>query len=301
MNLTVRLGPLEFANPVLTASGTFGFGNDFPTVTARLGGIVTKGVSLLPRPGNPPPRIFEFPGGILNSVGLENPGLESFITDILPGLSRRRTRLIVNVAGFGLEEYAAIVERLTATPVDGFELNVSCPNVKSGGTQFGQSATAVERITRACREKTAKFLAVKLTANFVDPVETAAAAAEGGADAVTLINTLFGLALDAAGRPFLGGRSGGISGPAIKPFALFCVDRVARAVKIPIIGSGGIMTVADAIDFLSAGATLVQVGTASLANPAAAAEIADGLAGWCRQHGIRTIGELIGRTQRSDQ
>ena len=297
MKLAVRLGNLEFANPVLAASGTFGFGTAFPAVAARLGGVVTKGVTLEPRAGNPPPRIWEFPGGIINSVGLENPGVAAFCRDVLPGLAKRKTRLLVNVAGFSVDEYAEIVARLDGEPVDGFELNVSCPNVKAGGTAFGQSVAAVERITRACRDRTRKLVAVKLTANFVDPVETAKAAAGAGADAVTLVNTLFGLALDRAGRPFLGGRTGGISGPALKHFALFCVDRVARAVKVPIIGSGGVMTGADAAEFLCAGASLVEVGTASLVDPAAPANVVEELAQWCRQRGARDVAAIVGLAQ----
>jgi dihydroorotate dehydrogenase (NAD+) catalytic subunit len=297
----VRVAGVEFANPVLAASGTFGFGQEFPAVTARLGGVVTKAVTLAPRDGNPPPRIWEFPGGIINSVGLENPGLDAFCRDVLPGLARRKTRLIVNVAGFKVKEYGEVVQRLDREPVDGFELNVSCPNVKEGGTAFGQSPGAVEAITADCRRRTKKLLAVKLTANFVDPVETARAAAGAGADAVTLVNTLFGLALARDGRPFLGGRTGGISGPALKHFALYCVDRVAAAVKVPIIGSGGVMTGADAADFLSAGASLVEVGTASLADPAAPANVAEELARWVRAQGIEDIGEIVGRTRGRDK
>ncbi len=301
MNLTVRVAGLEFANPVLAASGTFGFGQAFPAVAARVGGIVTKAVTLEPRIGNPPPRIWEFPGGVINSVGLENPGLEAFCRDILPGLGARRSRLLVNVAGSAIDEYAEIVARLDPEPVDGFEINVSCPNVREGGAAFGQSPAAVERITRACRERTAKLLSVKLTANFVDPAETARAAASAGADAVTLINTLFGLALGPDGRPFLGGRTGGISGPALKHFALYCVDRVARAVKVPIIGSGGVMSGADAAEFLSAGASLVEVGTASLADPAAPANVAEELAQWCRANRVEDVSTIVGRTRETER
>jgi len=279
----VTVGRTTFANPVLAASGTFGFGLQFPGVSNRLGGVVTKGITLAPRAGNPPPRICEFPGGIINSVGLENPGLERFRADILPALGRLRCRVVVNVAGFAVGEYRELVLGLEHDRVDAIELNVSCPNVNEGGAAFGQSPTLVEQITRLARKATRKTLIVKLTANFVDPAETARAAEEAGADAVTVINTLFGMAMDDLGRPFLGARTGGISGPALKPFALYCVDRVCRAVKIPVIGCGGIMSARDAQDFFAAGARLVQVGTASLANPRAALEIVQELAGKRRQ------------------
>lgn len=269
----VRVGGIALANPVLAASGTWEFGLRFRQVSDRLGGIVTKGITLKPRAGNPPPRIYEFPGGILNSVGLENPGLEAFRRKVLPQMAELKCRVIVNIAGFAVQEYAELVAGLDCERVDGFELNVSCPNVKQGGTAFGQSPRMVEKITAQARKQTRKTIMVKLTGNFVDPAETAKAAEAGGADAVTVLNTLFGLALDEQGRPFLGGRAGGISGPALKPFALYCVDRVAQAVRIPIVGCGGIMTGRDALDFLNAGACLVQVGTASLVNPSAALDV----------------------------
>ncbi|MFO7676692.1 MAG: dihydroorotate dehydrogenase [bacterium] len=301
MNAAIRLGRLELANPVLAASGTWEFGLRFADVSDRLGGVVTKGITVEPRAGNPPPRIAEFPGGILNSVGLENPGLAAFARSVLPAMGRLRCRVIVNVAGFRPREYAEIVGRLSPhRRVDGFELNVSCPNVETGGAAFGASPRAVEAITRLCRGRTKKPLFVKLTANFVDPVRTARAAEAGGADGVTVLNTLFGLVLDADGRPFLGGRTGGISGPCLKPFALYCVERVARAVGIPVIGCGGIMTGQDAADFLSAGARLVQVGSASLADPQAPARVARELAAWCRGRRVGGWDEVVGRTGRRD-
>jgi dihydroorotate dehydrogenase (NAD+) catalytic subunit len=294
----VTVGRIAFANPVLAASGTFEFGLKFPSVSNRLGGVVTKGITSAPRAGNPPPRIFEFPGGIINSVGLENPGVEVFCSDVLPKMARLRCRKIVNIAGFSTDEYGHLAERLEAEPVDALEVNVSCPNVKSGGTAFGQDPALVEKVTHLVRVRTRKTVIVKLTANFVDPVETAKAAEAAGADAVTLINTLFGLALDSEGRPFLGGRTGGVSGPALKPLALFCVDRVASAVQIPIIGCGGIMTGQDALEFLSAGARLVQVGTANLVSPDAALAVWTGLKSRCRKGRLRDWNQVVGRTRR---
>lgn len=273
MHGAVKLGSLRLANPVLAASGTWGFGLEFPQISNRLGGIVTKGITLEPRVGNPPPRIWEFPGGIVNSVGLENPGVDAYVRRVLPRQAKLRCRVLVNVAGFSVAEYGLLAERLELPRVDALEVNVSCPNVREGGAAFGQDPKMVEAVTRMVRTRTRKPVIVKLTANFVDPVETAKAAAAGGADAVTLINTVFGLALTREGRPFLGGGNGGVSGPAIRPLALYCVERVAKAVRLPIVGCGGIMTGQDALDFLNAGATLVQVGSASLANPQAPLEV----------------------------
>ncbi len=270
----VTVGSTTFSNPVLAASGTWEFGLRFKRVSNQLGGIVTKGITLRPLDGNPPPRIYEFPGGIINSVGLENPGLETFRRQFLPRMSRLKCRIIVNLAGFAPEEYEKLVASLEEEEkIEGFELNVSCPNVKGGGSVFGQSPRLVARITALARKRTRKTLFVKLTGNFVDPAKTARVAEAEGADAVTVLNTLFGLALDELGRPFLGGKTGGISGPAIKPFALYCVDRVARTVRIPVVGCGGIMSGRDALDFLNAGATLVQVGTANLVNPEAPLDV----------------------------
>jgi len=299
VNFAVTIGKTVFPNPVLAAAGTFGFGLNFPRVANAIGGVVTKAITLEPRPGNPPPRIYEFPGGIINSVGLENPGLVRFQTELLPRLQRLKSRLIVNIAASSVAEFGRLAEELSSARVDGFEVNVSCPNIAEAGVVFGQSPALVEKVTRTVRHKTAKTVIVKLTANFVDPVETAQAAAAAGADAVTLINTVFGLALDKLGRPFLGGRTGGVSGPAIKPLALFCVDRVAAAVKIPIIGCGGIMNGQDALDFISAGASLVQVGTASLRNPEAPLVVWQELKGLCRKNGFTSWAAVLGRTRRS--
>ena len=298
MNAQVTIGKTTFANPVLTASGTFEFGLKFKAVANRLGGVVTKAITLQPRVGNPPPRIYEFAGGILNSVGLENPGLDKFCADVVPRTSKLRCRVVVNISGFTADEYGELAARLDSEPVDALEVNVSCPNVKEGGALFGQRPNVVETITALVRRRTTKTVIVKLTANFVDPVETAKAAEAAGADGVTIINTLFGLALNGNGRPFLGGRNGGISGPALKPFALFCVDRVAAVVKIPVIGCGGVMGATDALDFLSAGARLVQVGTASLANPEAALDVWNGLKTYAEKNRLSNWESIVGRVRR---
>jgi dihydroorotate dehydrogenase (NAD+) catalytic subunit len=297
VNPQVPIGKTAFANPVLAASGTFEFGLKFKSVANRLGGVVTKAITLQPRVGNPPPRIYEFPGGILNSVGLENPGLDKFCADVVPQMSKLRCRVVVNISGFTVDEYGELAARLDSEPVDALEVNVSCPNVKEGGALFGQQPSVVEAITALVRRRTAKTVIVKLTANFVDPVETARAAEAAGADGVTVINTMFGLALDANGRPFLGGRTGGVSGPALKPFALFCVDRVAAAVKIPVIGCGGVMSATDALDFLSAGARMVQVGTANLVNPEAALDVWTGLRDYCKENRVMSWEQIVGRTR----
>ncbi|MEO0025744.1 MAG: dihydroorotate dehydrogenase [candidate division WOR-3 bacterium] len=267
MNLEVILAGVKFRNPVIAASGTFGFGLEYRQIAQKLGGIVTKAITLQPRTGNPMPRIAEVCGGIVNSVGLENPGVQHFKTEILPHLRNLKSRLIVNIAGSKIDEFVQIAEMLEEDQITALELNLSCPNVREGGVLLGQNPKMVTNLTSAVRKCTRKLLIVKLTANFVDPAVTARAAEDSGADAVTVINTLFGLVLDENGLPLLGGRTGGISGPAIKPFALFCVDRVAAAVKIPVIGCGGIMNGQDAYEFLCAGAKMVQVGTANLITP----------------------------------
>jgi dihydroorotate dehydrogenase (NAD+) catalytic subunit len=300
VNAQVVIGRTAFVNPVLAASGTFEFGLKFPAVANRLGGVVTKAITLQPRVGNPPPRIFEFAGGILNSVGLENPGVKRFCAEIVPRTAKLRCRVVVNIAGFTADEYGELAAMLDSEPVDALEVNVSCPNVKEAGALFGQQPRLVEMITRLVRKRTTKTIIVKLTANFVDPVETARAAEAAGADAVTIINTLFGLALDGNGRPFLGGRNGGVSGPALKPFALFCVDRVAAAVKIPVIGCGGVMSAADAVDYLSAGARMVQVGSASLVNPEAALDVWNGLKVYAQKSRLSNWESIVGRARRQN-
>jgi dihydroorotate dehydrogenase (NAD+) catalytic subunit len=263
MVFMIKLFGLTFKNRVFLASGVFGFGLKYPKVTEACGAIFTKGVTLKPRPGNPPPRVYETAAGMINWVGLENPGVKSFVRDILPRLGRLRTRIFVNVAGFTVDEYAAIVAEI-GDRVDGFEINVSCPNVKEGGTAFGQDPKLVAAITRRARKETRRPLIVKLTANFVDPKVTARAAVDAGADGVSLINTVFGTVWDASRKkPII---TGGLSGPAIKPFALYCVNRV-RDLDVPVVGMGGIMTGRDAFEFLLAGASGVAVGSALIRDP----------------------------------
>lgn len=273
MSQAVRIGRVTFQNPLLLASGTFGFGLEFPQVVRRLGGIVSKAITLGSRPGNPPPRIWEVPGGIINSVGLENPGVDEFVNSVLPRMTFGRAQVLVNVAGDTVEEYAEIVRRLDSDRIAGFELNVSCPNVKQGCIAFGQNPRTLARIVRSCRRATKRLLITKLTANFVDPLLTARAAEQEGSDAVTLINTLSALALDVQGRPALGGGTGGLSGPAIKPFALYCVQRVAAGVKIPVIGCGGITCGQDVREFMLAGARMAQIGSINLVDPFAGLRI----------------------------
>lgn len=301
LNTKVRVGRVVFQNPILLASGTFGFGLEFPAVVKKVGGVISKAITLKPRAGNPPPRIWEAVGGILNSVGLENPGADEFRRTIAPGLRFGPARVLVNVAGFTAAEYAEIIARTDCETVTGFKLNVSCPNVKEGGVAFGQDPKQVARIVRLARAQTRKLLITKLTANFIDPVLTASAAAGEGTDAVSLINTLSALAIDQkTRRPVLGGMTGGLSGPAIKPFALYCVRRVAQAVSIPVIGGGGITSGSDVVDFLLAGAHLVQIGSINLVNPYAGLEILRQLQGYCRRNRIRNVGDLVGGLETSE-
>ena len=273
MSQSIRIGKVTFQNPILLASGTFGFGLEFPQVVRRLGGIVSKGITRRPRAGNPPPRIWEVPHGIINSVGLENPGVEEFVRTALPAMRFGRAQVLVNVAGDTVEEYAEIIRRIDSELVAGFELNVSCPNVREGGVAFGRNPKLVARIVKAARRATTKLLATKLTANFVDPLLTARAAEDAGSDAVSLINTVMAQAFDARGRPALGGGTGGLSGPAIKPFALYCVQRAVQAVRIPVIGGGGITCGRDVREFLLAGARMVQIGSINLVDPHAGIRI----------------------------
>jgi dihydroorotate dehydrogenase (NAD+) catalytic subunit len=255
---------------------------EFPQVVRRMGGIVSKAITLKPRAGNPPPRIWEVPGGILNSVGLENPGITEFVNSVLPQMTFGRARVLVNVAGDTVEEYAEIIRHIDSDRIAGFELNVSCPNVKQGCIAFGQNPRTLARIVRSCRRATKKLLITKLTANFVDPLLTARAAEQEGSDAVTLINTVSALALDAHGRPALGGGTGGLSGPAIRPFALYCVQRVAEGVKIPVIGCGGITCGRDVREFMLAGARMVQIGSINLVDPWAGLRILTEFSASCK-------------------
>jgi len=259
----IELFDLKFKNPVFLASGVFGFGLKYKSVTRTVGGIFTKGITLLPRMGNPPPRIYETASGVINSVGLENPGVEEFKKYILPRIKKINNRVFVNVAGFNIEEYEKIVEEI-GDVVTGFELNVSCPNVKEGGALFGQNPEMVERIVKKVRKKTKLPIIVKLTANFCDPLIVAKAGIDAGADGISLINTIYGMAFDTNTKKLI--IKGGLSGPAIKPFALYCVNRL-KELKVPIIGMGGIMSGKDAYEFILAGASAVAIGTAVLRDP----------------------------------
>lgn len=254
---------MKFKNPVFLASGVFGFGLKYPRVTAAVGAFFTKGITLLPRPGNPPPRICETPCGLINSVGLENPGVKEFCRKILPEIRKINKMVFVNVAGFTFDEYARIVEEI-GDEVAGFELNISCPNVKEGGVLFGQNPNSAKMIVEMVRKKTKLPIIVKLTANFVDPLVIANACIEGGADGISLINTIYGMAFDTTKRRMI--ISGGLSGPAIKPFALYCVHRL-KDLNVPIIGMGGIYSGRDAYEFLLAGARAVAVGSVVLRDP----------------------------------
>jgi dihydroorotate dehydrogenase (NAD+) catalytic subunit len=298
VDLSVSLGPLALANPVLTASGTFGYGSEFAHLVplARLGGVVVKGISLLPRPGNPSPRIVETPCGMLNAIGLENVGVERFISDKMPFLRTCGCRVIVNILGDAGEEYAALAERLTGVVgIDALEVNISCPNVKKGGVAFGTVPEMAATVTRAVKAATDLPVIVKLSPNVTDIVAMARAVADAGADAVSLINTLIGMAIDArTRRPRLANVIGGLSGPAIKPVALRMVWQVASAIDIPVIGIGGIATAEDAIEFLLAGASAIQVGTANFCNPAVAGQIAAGIEAYLRQQGESSVQAIIG-------
>lgn len=276
VNLSVQIGALSLKNPVIAASGTFGFGREMQQWNdlSELGAISSKGLTLNPRLGNDPPRVAETTGGLLNSVGLQNPGLLAFIATELPFMKNLGTTVIANIAGHSLEENVAMAEQLEESAVDGIELNLSCPNVSKGCMAFGSSAPMIEEVVRAVRAKTKKPLWVKLTPNVTSIAEMALAAEAAGADAVSLINTLLGLAIDRkTRRPVLRNNTGGLSGPAVKPVALRMVWDVYRAVRIPVIGMGGIMNGEDGIEFLLAGATAIQVGTANLIRPTACHDV----------------------------
>ena len=297
-DLSVAIGSVRLKNPVLTASGTFGYGLEFlPFLElAQLGGLVTKGLSPRPRKGNPPERIVETPAGMLNAIGLQNIGVDSFLADKLPALRGHDTVVVANVFGETEAEYVAVCEKLDAAKgVAAIELNVSCPNTEAGGMVFGNDAASLARITRACRRATRLPLWVKLSPNVTDIREIARAAEAEGADAVSLVNTFVGMAIDVEKRrPVLANVSGGLSGPAIRPLAVWMTWQVRRAVTIPIVGMGGIMTARDAIEFILAGATAVQVGTANFVNPRAAVDIAEGLAAWLQDRNVASVRELVG-------
>jgi dihydroorotate dehydrogenase (NAD+) catalytic subunit len=296
--LSVEIGSLKLRNPVMTASGTFGYGEEFKEYVdlEKIGAFVTKGLSLKPRAGNPTPRIVETPGGMLNAIGLQNVGIDAFIQKKVPFLRTVNTPAIANFFGYTPDEYAELAARLDAIPeVAALEVNISCPNVKQGGIVFGTDPACAASVVAACRAATSKTLIVKLSPNVTDIVEMAQACEGAGADALSVINTLTGMAIDLERRrPVLANVTGGLSGPAIKPIALRMVWQVARAVKVPVIGIGGIMSAIDALEFILAGATAVQVGTASFVNPGAAQEIAEGMEQWLAARGIADITSLIG-------
>ncbi|HNW58250.1 MAG TPA: dihydroorotate dehydrogenase [bacterium] len=297
-DLSVRIGTLHLANPVLTASGTFGYGSEFADFMDlnRLGGLVTKTVTLEARPGNPPPRICETPAGMLNSIGLPNVGIDRFIAEKWPFLSTLNTPIIVNVAGRSIADFVAAVTALEAVPgIAAYELNYSCPNVKEGGLAFSSDARVAAEVTRQIRAVTRRPLIAKLTPNVTSISEIGRACEQAGADAVSAINTLVGMAIDIRSRkPRLASVTGGLSGPAIKPVALARVYELVRTLSIPVIGIGGIISAADALEFIIAGAAAVQIGTASFMHPGAAIEVVEGLEIWCRQEGITTLAELRG-------
>lgn len=300
MNISVNLAGVELKNPVMTASGTFGSGAEYAELVDLngLGAVVTKGVANVPWPGNPVPRIAETHGGMLNAIGLQNPGIDLFCRRDIPFLKQFDTKIIVNVCGRTTEDYLEVVERLAQEPVDMLEINISCPNVKEGGIAFGQDPKAVEAITKAVKAKAKQPVIMKLSPNVTDITVMARAAEAGGADVISLINTLTGMKIDIHRRTFaLANRTGGLSGPAIKPVALRMVYQAAHAVSCPVIGMGGIATWEDAMEFILAGATAVSVGTANFCNPGVSAEIVEGIQGYMRDHGLEDIRELIGAVE----
>ena len=298
MNTKVNLAGVELKNPVMVASGTFGSGAEYSEFVDlnRLGAVVTKGVASVPWPGNPAPRIAETASGMLNAIGLQNPGIDLFLKRDLPFLEKFDTKVIVNVCGHSTEEYLDVVERLADEPrVDMLEINISCPNVKEGGIAFGQDPKAVEAITKAVKAKAKQPIIMKLSPNVTDITVMAKAAEAGGADCLSLINTLTGMKIDIERQTFaIANKTGGLSGPAVKPVAVRMVYQVANAVKIPIIGMGGICTAEDAMEFILAGATAVSIGTANFTNPYTTVEVIDGIEAYMRRHGVEDINELIG-------
>ncbi len=300
-DLQVCIGSLTLRNPVMTASGTFGYGREFSHLVNldHLGGIVVKGISLLPRPGNPPPRIVETACGMLNAIGLENVGVKRFITEKMPYLRGLDTPVIVNILGDSVEEYGEIAHRLDGVEgISGLEVNISCPNVKKGGVAFGTVPEMAATVTRAVRQATRLPVIIKLSPNVTDIVLMARAVEEAGADGVSLINTLIGMAIDPkTRRPRLANVIGGLSGPAIKPVALRMVWQVASAVSIPVIGIGGITTAGDALEFLLAGATAIQVGTANFYDPSASEQIIQGMKEYLHQQDEHCIRNIIGTLQ----
>ena len=298
VNLSTKLGSLELKNPVLTASGTFGYGLEYADFVDlnRLGGFIVKGTTLEPRQGNPYPRMAETPSGMLNAVGLQNPGVRHFVEHTLPLLEHFDTEVIVNVSGAKVEDYVTVAEILApCAKIHAIELNISCPNVKEGGMAFGTTCSGAASVVSAVRRAWPRHLMVKLSPNVGSIVDIALACEGAGADSLSLINTLLGMAVDVERRrPCLSTVTGGLSGPAVKPVAVRMVWQVAKAVKVPVVGLGGICTAADALEFIMAGASAVQVGTANFIDPSATIAVIDGLEDYCRRHGVENLMELRG-------
>lgn len=297
MNTKIKIAGVEFKNPVMTASGTFGSGMEYSEFVDlnRLGAVVTKGVANVPWEGNPTPRVAEVYGGMLNAIGLQNPGIDVFMERDIPFLKKYDTKIIVNVCGKTVEDYLEVVEKLGDTDVDMLEINVSCPNVKEGAIAFGQKADCLYDITSQIKKKAKQPVIMKLSPNVTDITEMARAAEAAGADALSMINTITGMKIDIHKRKFvLANKTGGMSGPAVKPVAVRMVYQTAQAVKIPIIGMGGIANAEDAIEFLMAGAAAVAVGAMNFVNPYATVEIAEGIEAYMKQYGIEDISGLIG-------
>lgn len=297
LDTSVTIAGVTLKNPVMTASGTFGSGAEYSEFVDlnKLGAVVTKGVANVPWPGNPTPRIAETHSGMLNAIGLQNPGIDLFCKRDIPYLNQFDTKIIVNVCGRSTEDYLEVVERLGNESVDMLEINISCPNVKEGGIAFGQDPKAVEAITKAVKAKAKQPVIMKLSPNVTDITEMAKAVEAGGADAVSLINTITGMKIDINRRTFaVANKTGGLSGPAIKPVAVRMVYQVANAVKLPIIGMGGIASADDALEFLMVGATMVSVGTANFNDPLTTIKVVDGIRDYCARNGVADVNELIG-------
>ncbi len=300
-DLSIDFAGIKLKNPVLTASGTFGYGEEFADFVDlnKLGGVIVKGISLKPIRGNPPPRIWETPSGMLNAIGLENPGVDVFLNEKLPYLRKFGTAVIVNMFGYSLEDYVAVAERLDdAQGIAGIEVNISCPNVKAGGMAFGTDLKATFELLSAIRKTTRLPLIAKLSPNVTDVTAFAKAAQDAGCNGLSLINTLLGMAIDVRCRkPRLANCTGGLSGPAIRPVAVRMVWQTARAVPLPIIGMGGILTGEDALEFILAGASAVAVGTANFVNPRATLEVLDGMASLLQEQSVRSIKDLVGKVK----
>ncbi len=302
IDLTPQLTGLKLKNPVIVSSGTYGFGEEYVSYydSSLLGGLTVKGITPLPRLGNPVPRLAETPSGLLNSVGLENPGLEEFLRSYLPKLEKLNTAVIVNISGFSLDDYAQMVSSLSGNScISALEVNISCPNIKHGGMAFGTNPHSAEEVIAVARKHTGLPLIAKLSPNVTDISEMAKAVASGGADIISLINTLLGMSIDIrTQKPVLANTMGGLSGPAVRPVALRMVYQVYQAVKLPIIGMGGISNWQDAVEFMLAGAAAVSVGTANFVNPMTPLEIISGLEEYCEQRGYSSVREIVGLAHR---